>query len=236
MKLDIIVPETWDEIKLSQYTAYMKALKPYHEVEDFQKIRIEKAMSHFCNISSETISKLPLENYNGISAYISNLFQQGEQLPLVKNFVIGDTKYGFMPSMDAMTYGEYLDLNTYSKDMWGNISLIMSIIYRPIIKEDKKGYEIQAYNGTEENVVDLFNHALTMDIVWGAIGFFTLLQRDLLKGMMGYSMKTLEKLKTNTQLQETLRENGVDTSVLQSSQEMISQSLKLLQDSTSMNA
>ena len=236
MKLEIIVPETWEEIKLSQYINYMKALKPYDGVEDFEKVKIEKAMSHFCNIDSETITKLPIENYNGIAGYMQELFQQGQELPLVKNFVIGDTKYGFMPSMDAMTYGEYLDLNTYSKDMWGNISLIMSIIYRPIIKEDKKGYEIQAYNGTEENVVDLFNHALTMDIVWGAIGFFTLLQRDLLKGMMGYSMKTLEKLKTNTQLQETLRENGVDTSVLQSSQEMISQSLKLLQDSTSMNA
>ena len=236
MKLDIIVPETWDEIKLSQYTAYMKALKPYHEVEDFQKIKIEKAMSHFCNISSETISKLPLENYNGISAYINNLFQQGEQLPLVKNFVIGDTKYGFMPSMDAMTYGEYLDLSTYSKDMWTNIALIMSILYRPITKEDKKGYDILEYNGTDENVVELFQTALTMDIVWGAIGFFTLLQKDLLIGIMTYSVKSLESLKTNSQVLETLTTNGVDISVLQSSQEMISQSLTLLQDSTSTNA
>ena len=122
MKLEITVPESWEEIKLPQYVHYMKAIKPYEGVEDYEKIKIEKAMSHFCNISSETISKLPLENYNGISAYINNLFQQGEQLPLVKNFIIGDTKYGFMPSMDSMTYGEYLDLNTYSKDMWNNIA------------------------------------------------------------------------------------------------------------------
>lgn len=227
MKLEIIVPESWDEIKLSQYTAYMKALKPYKGVEDFEKVKIEKAMSHFCDIDSETISKLPMENYNGIAACMQDLFQEGEQLPLVKNFVIGSTKYGFMPSMDAMTYGEYLDLSTYSKDMWNNIALIMSIIYRPITKEDKKGYDIEAYNGTNEDVVELFKAALTMDIVWGAIGFFTLLQRDLLVGMTGYSVKKLkEMIKEDFQLQETLITNGVDISQLQYLQEMISQSSK----------
>ena len=230
MKLEIIVPETWEEIKLSQYINYMKALKPYDGVEDFEKVKIEKAMSHFCNIDSETITKLPIENYNGIAGYMQELFQQGQELPLVKNFVIGDTKYGFMPSMDAMTYGEYLDLSTYSKDMWTNIALIMSILYRPITKEDKKGYDILEYNGTDENVVELFQTALTMDIVWGAIGFFTLLQKDLLKGMMAYSIQSLEKMKTNSQVLETLTTNGVDISVLQSSQEVISQGLKRLQN------
>jgi hypothetical protein len=230
MKLEIIVPESWDEIKLSQYIYYMKALKPYEGVEDYEKVKIEKAMSHFCNIDSETITKLPIENYNGIAGYIQQLFQQGQELPLVKNFIIGDTKYGFMPSMDAMTYGEYLDLSTYSKDMWANIALIMSILYRPITKEDRDGYNIQEYNGTNDNVVDLFQTALTMDIVWGAIGFFTHLQKDLLKGMMAYSIQNLESLKTNSQVLETLTTNGVDISVLQSSQEVISQGLKRLQN------
>jgi hypothetical protein len=76
----------------------------------------------------------------------------------------------------------------------------------------------------------LFKTALTMDIVWGAVGFFTLLSKDLLKGMMDYSIKTLEKMKSNTQVQETLTANGVDISVLQSSQETILQGLKKLQD------
>lgn len=224
MKLEITVPESWEEIKLPQYVHYMKAIKPYEGVEDYEKIKIEKAMSHFCDIDSETISKLPMENYSGISAYIHELFQQGQELPLVKNFVIGDTKYGFMPSMDSMTYGEYLDLNTYSKDMWNNIATIMAILYRPITKEDKNTYDIQAYNGTNEDTVELFNHALTMDIVWGAIGFFTLLQKDLSIGMMTYLMKTLKKtIKEDSQLQETLTTNGVDISRLQYLQEMISQ-------------
>lgn len=227
MKLEIIVPESWEEIRLSQYIQYTKALKPYEGIDNFEKIKIEKAMSHFCNINQETIAKLPMETYNGIGAHMFDLFDQGQELPLVKNFTVGDTKYGFMPSMDAMTYGEYLDLSTYSKDLWSNIALVMSILYRPITKEDKKGYDIQTYNGTDEKVVELFKHALTMDIVWGAIGFFTLLQKDLLAGMMGYSTTKLTgMIKEDSQLQETLITNGVDISQLQYLQEMISQSSK----------
>jgi hypothetical protein len=107
--------------------------------------------------------------------------------------------------------------------MWANIALIMSILYRPITKDDRSGYEIQVYNGTDEGVVELFKHALTMDIVWGAIGFFTLLQKDLLAGMMDYSMTKLkEMIQEDIQLQETLITNGADISQLQYLQEMIS--------------
>jgi hypothetical protein len=106
----------------------------------------------------------------------------------------------------------------------------MSILYRPVTKELDGKYEIQPYSGTNEDMETLFKTALTMDIVWGAIGFFTILSKDLLKGMMAYSMKTLEKMKSNTLVQETLTANGVDMSVLQSSQEIISQGLKRLQD------
>ena len=230
MNIEITIPEGWEDITLSQYTQYVKALKPYQEAEDFEVIQYEKAMNHFCNITTETIRQLPMENYNGILSEMIKLFQQGDEMPLMKHFVIGSTKFGFIPSLDNMSYGEYLDLSTYSKDLWNNAPTVMSILYRPVTKELDGKYEIQAYQGTNEDMETLFKHALTMDIVWGAIGFFTLLSKDLLKGMMAYSIQNLEKMKSNTLVQETLTTNGVDMSVLQSSQEMISQSLKKLQD------
>ena len=230
MNIEITIQEGWENIKLSQYTQYVKALKPYQGAEDFEVIQYEKAMNHFCNITTETIRQLPMENYNGILSEMIKLFQQGDEMPLMKHFVIGSTKFGFIPSLDNMSYGEYLDLSTYSKDLWNNAPTVMSILYRPVTKELDGKYEIQAYQGTNEDMETLFKHALTMDIVWGAIGFFTLLSKDLLKGMMAYSIQNLEKMKSNTLVQETLTANGVDMSVLQSSQETISQSLKKLQD------
>jgi len=230
MNIEITIPESWEDIKLGQYMEYMRAVKAYEGTEELEVVQYEKAMNHFCNITTETIHQLPMENYNGILAEMIKLFQSGDEMPLMKHFVIGSTKFGFIPSLDNMSYGEYLDLSTYSKDLWTNAPTVMSILYRPVTKDLDGKYEIQTYQGTNEDMETLFKHALTMDIVWGAIGFFTLLSKDLLKGMMAYSIQKLEKMKSNTLVQETLTQNGVDMSVLQSSQEMISQSLKKLQD------
>jgi hypothetical protein len=230
MNIEITIPEGWEDIKLGQFMDYMKALKPYEGTPEYEVLKYEKAMNHFCNITTETIRQLPMEYYNGILTEMIKLFEQGEKMSLVKHFVVGSTKFGFIPSLDDMTYGEYLDLSTYSKDLWPNAPTVMSILYRPVTKDLNSKYEIQPYSGTNEDMETLFKTALTMDIVWGAIGFFTILSKDLLKGMMAYSMKTLERMKSNTLVQETLTANGVDMSVLQSSQEIISQGLKRLQD------
>ena len=230
MNIEITIPEGWEDIKLGEFMEYMRAVKAYEGTEELELVQYEKAMNHFCNITTETIRQLPMENYNGILAEMMKLFQEGDKTPLTKHFVIGSTKFGFIPSLDNMSYGEYLDLSTYSKDLWANAPTVMSILYRPVTKELDGKYEIQTYQGTNEDMETLFKHALTMDIVWGAIGFFTLLSRDLLTGMMGFSMKTLEGMKSNTLVQETLTANGVDMSALRSSQAMILQGLKKLQD------
>lgn len=223
MNIEITIPEGWEDVKLGQFMDYMRALKPYEGTPEYETVKLEKAMNYFCNISTEVINKLPMENYNGILNEMVSLFERGEQIPLVKHFVIGSTKFGFIPSLDEMTYGEYLDLSTYSKELWPNAPTIMSILYRPVTRELNGKYEIQPYAGTNEDIEALFKKALTMDIAWGAIGFFTLLSKDLLKGMMDYSIKTLTKMKANSQVQEALTESGVDISQLQYLQEMISQ-------------
>jgi hypothetical protein len=234
MKLEITIPENWSEVKLKDYQEYMKAIKPYEKVENYELIMLQKAINHFCNIDTEQLHKLPVENYHGLIAYMSELLSNGYSAPLVKSFTLGDIKYGFIPSLDKMTYGEYLDLTTYFKDMWPNMTTIMSILYRPVTKEDRGTYDIQAYNGTDEEIENIFNHSLAMDIVWGAIGFFLSLQKDLLSGMVTYLTQTLKEMtKKDSRLLEILTKNGADISQLQYLQETILQSSKPLQSSTS---
>ena len=230
MELSITIPETWADIKLSKYLAYAKALKPYEGTPEYEQVMYEKAINHFCDLSTDMLRKLPTKDYDSIITSINTLLAQGDQMPVIKKFTVGDTEFGFIPHLDDMTYGEYLDLSTYSKELWQNLPTFLSIVYRPVTKRDKDTYEIESYNGTNDDLVTLFTHALTMDIVWGAIGFFTILQKDLLIGMGNYSIQTLEKMKTNSQVLETLTKSGVDISLLQSSQTMISQSLTMLQD------
>jgi len=225
--LEIVVPDTWADVTLSQYMAFMKSLKPYEGSELYGQVMLEKAAAHFCNIPLEVLIKMPIEDYKSITSYLQQLFDFGKDLPIVKDFEMGTTKYGFIPKLDEMTYGEYLDLTTYFKDMWDNMPTIMSVLYRPIVQQDVRGYKIKPYSGTTEDTEELFKNFITMDIVWGAIGFFTSLQNDLLNVIQTYSLKILKKEmnKKNSPLMEILTTNGVDISQLQSLQETISQNL-----------
>jgi hypothetical protein len=225
MELTITVPESWADVKLGKYKSFMKAIKPYKGVEDETEVMYEKAMNFFCDIDSQTIAKLPIENYNGIMTELINMFTQSEQLPLAKRFTIGSTVFGFIPSLDDMSYGEYLDLTTYFKDMWPNMGTIMSILYRPITEDHGSTYKIKQYTGTDEDMETLFDKAMTMDIVFGAISFFLSLRNELATAMVTYSTKNLMTIAAkNSLIQEALEKSGADMSQLQSLLTTISQS------------
>ena len=176
MKVTITYPESWADIKLSQYLRYYKVIKPYVDSEEYDKISLETAALHFCNVPAEHLYKLPESSLNKIKSTISNLTSTNK-LPLVRKFTVDETTYGFIPELDSMAYGEYLDLVAYFKDTWTNLPIIFSILYRPVVRQLGKTYSISPYNGTEDSRIELFNHILTMDIVFGALGFFL----DLLK-------------------------------------------------------
>jgi hypothetical protein len=156
-----------------------------------------------------------------------NLILSGKKQELVKSFVLGDVKYGFITNLDQMTYGEYVDLVTYSKDSYENAALLCSILYRPILEENKETYKVEEYKGTNENQIQLFYQKLTMDVVFGALGFFLNLQADLSNSTLTYTIqemtKMMEETPTSTAAQ-ILAESGVSTQQLQLLQEMIQQS------------
>ena len=229
-QLTFTVPNSWADVSLKQYLAYMKAIKPYEGAEDYEKVVLEKAINHFCNLSSEELHNLPMENYNATIDYMKDLFEEGVRLPLVRRFKVLNSEYGFIPQLDNMTYGEYLDLTTYFKDMWPNMDMIMSILYRPVVKQNGLTYDIVSYQGTNEDAVELFREKATMNIVWGAIGFFTSLQQDLVNATLISLRKQMKDLEKDSVLMEALITNGVDISQLQSLLTTTSLDLKQLQN------
>jgi hypothetical protein len=145
---------------------------------------------------------------------------------LILTFEIGDSKYGFTNNLDQMSYGEYIDLVTYSKDVYENAAVMCSILYRPITEERNGKYTISEYKGTNQEQVELFSKKLTMDIVFGSLSFFLNLQKDLLSCTLTYTTEELTNiLKTpNSTAAQILAENGVSMEQLQLLQEMIRQS------------
>jgi hypothetical protein len=229
MKLTITYPESWADIKLKDYLEYYKLIKPYEGTDEFGKKHLELAAQYFCKVPAEYLYKLPAVTFNKVDEYVSELFSSINKMPLVTTFEVENTKYGFIPNLDDMVYGEYLDLISYtsSKEMWSYMSIIMSILYRPVVHNVGKLYAIEPYNGTKDARIEMFKHILTMDVVFGAMSFFLDLQKDLLTGTLTYSVENLKGLTDQETLAalEDLQVNGVDTIQLQSLLTRISQNL-----------
>ena len=229
MKLTITYPESWAEITLPQYLEYYKFVKPYEGTDEFGHKSLQSAALHFCKVPAEYLYKLPEKTFDKVAKCLQDLFIDVDKHPLVKEFAVDETKYGFLPEIDNMTYGEYLDLVSYtsSKEMWSYMPIIMSILYRPITQRVGKLYTIEAYNGTKDERIELFKHVLTMDVVFGATAFFLTLQRDLRTGILAY-MKTIMTESKDPRILaalEDLQKSGVDITQLQSFLTMTSQNL-----------
>jgi len=232
MEIEIRIPENWQDITLPQYLKFYNTIKPYIGTNEYEIKMLERSAYYFCNIDADVLHKLPLEPFTQITEETFKLINSSTNQELVKSFEIGDTKFGFIPSLDEITYGEYVDLVTYTSNTWENISEIMAILYRPIVKQDTKGnYSIQNYSGTNQDIVDLFKDKLTMDIVFGAMSFFLRLQMDLATGILTFSKNQMEMMiaKPSSPAFQILAKNGISTQQLQSLQETISQSLTKLQ-------
>lgn len=215
--MEITIPEHWSEVTLQQYLRFYKSIKPYENTKNYEKKILENSIYHFCGIGADVYKSLPEKVFTDLSNSMLELMKKSNNEKLVLSFELFGQKYGFITSFDDITYGEYVDLITYSKDTWNNIALMMAILYRPITEEKGDKYNIEFYNGTNNSQVELFNDKLTMDIVFGALSFFFNLQLDLVTDILNFSMQNLQKISQDpkhTKLLHILQKNG--TSIVQS--------------------
>ena len=211
MKVDLIVPNSLNEVTLGQYQEYLK-LKDLTETQlSFKMIEI------FCGIKTESVRLLKASDVTDIVNIISTMFELKPSL--VHTFKMGGVEYGFIPNLDEMSFGEYIDLDTSIGD-WDNMQKAMGVLYRPI--EIRKGnrYTIKEYDaGDTEHLKDM-----PLDAVLGSILFFYHLGNELCQTMMNSLEQTEETL-----LQEYLNseQNGVGTQEFMHSLNQILDDLKI---------
>ena len=71
---------------------------------------------------------------------------------MINRFTVNDIEFGFIPSLDEMTFGEYVDIDTYIKD-WKQMHKAMAVLYRPIEAKYDDRYNIVAYDGEETDIM-----------------------------------------------------------------------------------
>ena len=107
---------------------------------------------------------------------------------LVNKFKLNGVDYGFIPELDDMTFGEYVDLDTFIGDN-DNLHRAANVLFRPI--EFKRGdrYTVKDYDSDTSEAAKEF----PLDVVLGAIVFFYRLGKDLSVAMMNSLDKKNEK-------------------------------------------
>ena len=211
MKVELTIPNNLNEVTLGQYQEYL-SLGDLTETElSFRMIEI------FCGVKAENVRNIKANDVTDIVNIIYTMFESKPSL--VHTFKMGGVEYGFIPNLDEMSFGEYIDLDTSIGD-WDNMEKSMGVLYRPI--EIRKGnrYTIKEYDaGDTEHLKDM-----PLDAVLGSILFFYHLGNELCQ----ITMNSLGQ-EEETLLQEYLNseQNGVGIQAFTLSLNQILDDLKI---------
>ena len=92
-------------------------------------------------------------------------------------FTINGVEFGFIPNLEDITTGEYVDLSTHGMDI-ETLHKVMAVLFRPVSGEDAFGnYKIETYQGTKQ-YSEVMKYT-PLNIVNGALVFFYNLSKEL---------------------------------------------------------
>ena len=194
MKIELTIPTTLNDIKLAQYQKFLSIAKDNEESEFLQ----QKMVQLFCGIDLKDVAQIRYKDVAEITANINNLFTK--ENAFIQRFKMGGVEFGFIPNLDEMSTGEYMDLDTYITD-WDTMHNAMAVLYRPITNKLGNKYQIEEYKGSV-TYADVMRHA-PLDVVLGAMVFFYTLGNDLLKSTINY-------LEGNQELQNILTKHNLE--------------------------
>ena len=195
MKIEFYMPESLKDISLRQYQKWLK-LTDGKEIDLFLQ---QKMVEIFCGVPIQHVINMKALDVYNINVKINAIFEKEPKL--VERFIFNNVEYGFIPKLDDITFGEYVDLDNYLND-WNNIHKALAILYRPVTIKRKGYYNIEVYESSEN--YDLRD--VSMEIVLGSLIFFCNLKKELLKSMMNYLLQQKE-VNLTTNLQDFLK-NG----------------------------
>tara|TARA_R110002020_G_scaffold454245_2_gene669562 strand:- start:585 stop:1235 length:651 start_codon:yes stop_codon:yes gene_type:complete len=175
MKKKLSVPNDLSEISLGQYQKFHKI----QEKNDDPYFLQCKMIEIFCNLDALAVRKMKMSDAERVANIINGMFEK--KPPLIRSFNLDDKEYSFIPDLNNISFGEYIDLDTNISD-WQNMHLAMNVLYRPVKQKLGEKYLIEDYD--LEGKDKMFN--MPMSVVMSSIFFFFHLGMDLSKAMMNY--------------------------------------------------
>ena len=170
MKIEINVPTSLSEVTLGQYQKFLKIAEDNPEGNFLNAKMIEI----FCGIPLSDSYKLKMSSVTAIIDILNELLSQTPKR--VEQFTMNGVQYGFIPDLDEMSLGEYVDLDGSASD-WNNMHIAMNVLYRKIKIKKSGKYNIVDYNvDNPEKMKDM-----PLDAAIGSLFFFYNLGMELSK-------------------------------------------------------
>jgi len=214
MNIEINVPSSLSEITLGQYQKFLKIAENNPDGNFLNAKMIEI----FCGIPLSDSYKLKMSSVTAILDILNEMLAITPQH--VERFKMNGIEYGFIPDLDEVSLGEYIDLdNNASK--WEQMHVAMNVLYRPI-KTSKVGkYNIEEYDVKFPEVMK----DMPLDAAIGSLFFFYNLGMELSKHTILYLDNQAEMEVIQEQL--TLAKNGDGINQFMGSLTEILQGLKI---------
>lgn len=179
---NIIIPNNLNEITLGQYQRFARISEDEKETEFFERRMIEI----FCSIDSKNVDKI---EYKSVKKIVNLLNQMFEKKPdLIKKFKIENKEFGFIPKLDNMSFGEFVDLDS-SLAEWDTMDLAMGVLYRPIKSKLLDTYTVREYNPDHE----INMKEMPLDAALSAIFFLINLEKELTEHIRNYSTPMIQE-------------------------------------------
>ena len=228
MKIDITLPTDLSEIPLSRYQTFIDM----QDKSNDEEFIAQKMIQIFCGIELKEVMNIQLKDLNELIVHFTEVFKQKPKLR--RHFKLGEHTFGFIPNLEHISFGEYVDIEHNLQD-WKTYHKAMAVMFRPIKEKYKDKYSIIEYEPNED-MQELMRFA-PLDVAISASVFFWSLGSELLQATLTYLKNELTKSKdlTNFRKEFSLENNGVGIHQYMDSLETTLQSLTQLQNTDLLN-
>ena len=193
MQIEINVPTSLNEITLEQYQKFLKVAEenPEGSFLDAKMIEI------FCGIPLSESYKLKMSS---VQAIVDILTEMLNETPAhINKFSLDGVQYGFIPDLDEMSLGEYVDLDGNASD-WQKMHIAMNVLYRPVITDKVGKYNIKEYTADDPSKMK----DMPLGVALGSLFFFynlgiELSKHTILSSSNQQEMETIQDLLTSAE-------------------------------------
>jgi len=194
MNATVTVPNL-SEITLEQYQRFLKVQQINKEDEYILQL---KMIEIFCNVDFKDARNIKFKDVERIIEKLTETFQ--EKTDLIRTFKMNGVEYGFIPNLQDISFGEYIDIDTYLPQE-DQMHLAMNVLYRPVKNKKAGKYSIEDYDiNAKERMKQM-----PLSVMLSAAFFLQNLGMELLSVTSNYLQDEVKKQQVS---QQGLGKNG----------------------------